>query len=346
MRLLVLPLLVMLAFFATMPAQAHGTFEASELEIHVHDDEGSDVIESYGGFDIQDLFIGFANDPNVGVGSAGDGFYVRLELYGLMDNSPPAPQEWSVSVTMETPAGPLARTLSTTDGRTFTSDYDSLLFEIDDAERTTHVQRAFIAYASAGLAPGDAVGPFLVESRVDGDLRDVSPGGIPVPGTNGAAEYPDPTQIDGEGALVASVALVGPEIYVEVAAVSVEHGMFDVTVTSALAKGAQHVFVSPVETTGWTYNLTGITTASLEPNGTLAFTFTAEPTTATAPLHLEVETDIGGRADLWLSMDGTLTGPGNLTVASAPEVPRESPAFGWAAPLLLVAVAVARRRFV
>lgn len=335
-----------LSLLAAMPADAHGTFEASELEIHVHDDEGSDVIESYGGFDIQDLFIGFAHDPNVGAGAAGDGFYVRLELYGLMANSPPAPgQEWTVTVTMQTPAGPLTRTLSTTDGVTFASDYDSLLFEIDDAERTTHIQRAFVSYAGAGLSPGDVIGPFLVESRVDGDLRDASPGGIPVPGTDGAAEYPDPTQIDGEGALLETVTLVGPEIYVEVAAVSTQPRTFDITVTSTLAEGGQHVFVTPVETAGWTYNLTGTTTASLEANGTLEFTLLAEPTTATAPLHLEVETDVGGRADLWVGLDGTLTGPGNLTVASAAQAPRESPALGWTAPLLLVALAIVRRRW-
>lgn len=334
-----------ISLLAAAPVGAHGTFEASELEIHVHDDEGSDVIESYGGFDVQDLFIGFAHDPLVGAGAAGDGFYVRLELYGLMSNSPPVPgQEWTVSVTMQTPAGPLTRTLSTTDGVAFTSDYDSLLLEVDGAERTTHVQRAFVSYAGAGLSPGDAIGPFLVESRVDGDLRDVSPGGIPVPGTGGAAEYPDPTQIDGEGALLDSVTLLGPEIYLQVDAVSTKPHAFDVTVTSALTEGGQHVFVTPVDASGWTYNLTGTTTASLEANGTLEFTLLAEPTAATAPLHLEVETDVGGRADLWVALDGTLTGPANLTVASAPDPPRESPAFGWAAPLLLVAVALARRR--
>lgn len=347
MRFRVFPLLLALAVSGALPVAAHGTFEASELEIHIHDDEGSDVIESYGGFDIQDLFLGFAHDPTVGAGSAGDGFYVRLELYGLMANSPPVPgQEWTVSVTLQTPAGPLTRTLSTTDGVTFASDYDSLLFEIDDAERTTHIQRAFVSYAGAGLSPGDAIGPFLVESRVDGDLRDASPGGIPMPGTDGAAEYPDPTQIDGEGALLETVTLVGPEVYVKVGAVARPAGAgFDVTVTSALTEGGQHVFVTPVETAGWTYNLTGTTTASLDANGTLGFTLEAEPTTATAPLRLEVQTDVGGRADLWVALDGTLTGPGNLTVAPTAQPPRESPALGWALPVLLAAMALARRRW-
>jgi hypothetical protein len=336
----------MLALLAAFPAGAHGTFEASELELHILDDEGSDAIEPYGGFDIQDLFVGFAHDPDVGAGAAGDGVYIRLELYGLMANSAPVPgQEWTVTVTMQTPDGPLSRTLSTVDGTTFTSDFDSLLYEIDDAERTTHVQRAFIAYATSGLNPGDLVGPFLVESRVNGDLRDLAPGGIPLPGTNGAAMYPDPTQIDGEGALVDTVTLVGPELYVKVAAVA-SPGGFDVIVTSALGQGAQHVFVQPVETTGWTYELKGTTTAPLEANGTLNFTVFAQSTNATGPLRLEVQTDVGGRADLWIAPDGTLYGPGNLTVAAGAEAPRESPAFGWATPLLLVAVALLRRRAV
>ena len=53
-----------------------------------------------------------------------------------------------------------------------------------------------------------------VESRYGDDLRDAAPGGIFVPGTNGAATYPDPTQLQGKGSLVEAPLApdVGPDL--------------------------------------------------------------------------------------------------------------------------------------
>jgi hypothetical protein len=337
--------LVALAFLlaAAVPANAHAVFEASELEIHVLNDEGSDVIEAYGGYDVQDLFVGFAHDATVGSGPAGDGFYVRLELYGLMENSAPAPgQVWTVTVTIGTPAGPLQRTLSTSDGVTLTSDFQSLLYEIEAAERTTHVQRAFVSYESANLAPGQAIGPFTVESRVGDDLRDIAPGGIPIPGTNGAATYPDPTQIDGRGELASSVILEAPTIYVQVKATPVAPGNFTIAVQSSLAAGEQHILVVPRADDGWTYALHGPTNAAVPANGTLSFTLQATLPGGASPLELEVMTDVGGRYLVTLDGNGTLTLADGTTVEAPMAAAQESPAPPLAA-LAALALALAWR---
>jgi hypothetical protein len=338
-------LLAALTLALPAPAFAHGVFEASELELHVLSDEGTDSIEPYGGYDINELFVGFAHDPAIGAGPAGDGVYLRAEVYGLPENGAPVPgQTWSLRFTFETPGGALERTISTTDAKTFTSDFDSLLAEVDAAERATHFQRAFISYEAAGLKPGDSIGSFKVESRVNGDLRDVAPGGIPVPGSNGAATFPDPLAIPGKGALAESVQLVGPEQYVKVALQPLPDGSFNVTLRSALTKGGQHVFVQPGATEGWTYRLDGATSAPLAANGTLAFRLTATPANATAPLRLDLLTDVGGRAELFLGTDGILRGPKGAVAFPAPPAAVKSPAAGAALALVLLVGAAARRR--
>lgn len=352
------PALALAAVLAlALPAAAHGTFEANELEVHLLSDEGSDAIESYGGYDIQDLFLGFAHDPAVGAGAAGDGFYLRAELYGLPGNTFGGPGgEWTVAFTIGTPDGPLVRTLSTADGATFASDFDALLVEVEDAERSTHVHRAFVSFASSGLQPGQPIGPFTVESRVAGDLRDVAPGGIPIPGTNGAAEYPEPTQIDGRGVLVESIPLQAPTGYVNVTGRAVGPGSFDLSIDSRLANGGQHVLVVPRATAGWSFEFVGEPVRSLDPRGGFALAFNAVPgppaggsgeAVALAPLELDVLTDVGGRSPVVVQPDGTLVQPDGVTVGPAAEPPKESPGPGLALALLGLAVAgtlLARRR--
>lgn len=328
------------------PAGAHGEYEASELEVHLLSDEGSDVIESYGGYDIQDLFIGFAHDPAVGAGAAGDGFYLRAEIYGLPENAAQPPdQEWTVTFFIGTPGGEVVRSLSSSDGATFTSDFDSLLYEVDVPERSTHVQRAFLSFASAGVAPGQPLGPFRVESTAGGDLRDVAPGGIPVPGTGGLAEYPDPTQIDGEGELVTSLPAKGPDGYVAMAAVADAPGDYTVTVASLLKEGGQHVIVTPRTADGWELTLGGETNKAVDANGTATFTLHAVAAPGAAPLELDVTTDIGGRSTLLLQPDGTLVLPDGTQVAPVVQPAAESPAPAVALLAgLLAAAAILRRR--
>lgn len=355
-RLLPVSLALLIAVLPS-PVDAHGTFEANELEVHLLNDEGSDAIEPYGGYDINDLFIGFAHDPAIGAGAAGDGFYFRLVLYGLHENAAtgpvsggsPVPMPWTVTIEATTPSGVLARSVSSTDGVTLTSDFEALEYEVDTAERATLVQRGFVSYASAGLAPGQVLGPFRVLSRVGDDLRDVAPGGIPIPGSNGAAEYPDPTQIDGQGVVTETAVLQAPDRYVTVAAAAVAPGQYNVSVASALKQGGQHVMLQPVTSTTWDVGTEGDTMKELTANGTLAFVLRATPKPDAAepgPLELTVTTDVGGRTVFTIAPDGSVLLPDGATVPPAAAPPaKESP--GVAVALLagaLAALAVLRRR--
>src|SRR6185503_14339231 len=73
---------LLLAPLAALPASAHATVEAAELETMVIEDEGTDLIDFYGGYDIVAVFLGAAHHPELGAGLHGDGLYLRIELYG------------------------------------------------------------------------------------------------------------------------------------------------------------------------------------------------------------------------------------------------------------------------
>ncbi len=329
-----------------MPASAHSVFEANELEIHVINDEGTDAIEPYGGYDITEVFVGFAHDASVGQDAAGDGFYVRLELYGDRNEAfvPALDAEWSVAVTFEMDGAPFTRSLRTTDGTTFAGDFDSLLVQVEG--RDTHILRAFVAYEKLGVAPGQILKVTQVESRVDGDLRDVAPGGIPVPGTNGAAMYPDATAIPGRGILVESITLVAPDGYVRIRLQAPAEGVYEITVQSALAKGGQHIFIRPAATEGWTYAVNGTSAGEVAANGTLTFRLEATPSGATDALRMNILTDVGGRSQLILDVDGTISAPGGVSAKPTPQTPVESPAGGLIAVSfgLLLGAGILRRR--
>ncbi len=340
-------LLVVLCAAATLlpAASGHGAIEASELEILLLTDEGTDSIEPYGGFDINAVFIGFAHDPTVGVGSAGDGLYLRAELYGLPENSAPAGQgTWTVTFTVATPAGPIQRTLSTADGTEFTSDFDSLLIEVDTDERAVHALRGFIAFASISVVPGDAVGVTRVESRKDGDLRDVAPGGIPVPGTNGLAEYPDPMAIPGKGIVVASVAAEAPVRYLKPATLTADDDHYTVTVASALKDGGQHIEIKPRVRDGWTFDLRGPSSISVQAGQNATFEFIAAAQPDAGDLELDLLTDVGGRVPVILTPRGLLTA-GETEVQNERPATAPAPAAGLLLAVGALALAsLARRR--
>ncbi|MEK6984895.1 MAG: hypothetical protein AABX89_00735 [Candidatus Thermoplasmatota archaeon] len=342
---LIVALLATTLLASVPPASAHGVVEANELEMYLLSDEGTDSIEPYGGFDINAIFIGFAHDPSVGSGAAGDGFYLRAELYGLMAESLAVGQgTWTVTFTITTPQGPVERTLTTTDGVAFSSDFDSLLVEVETDSRSTSVLRAFTSFASVGIKPGDAIGVSLVESRKDGDLRDVAPGGIPIPGTNGLLFYEDPTAIADEGVNVASVPAQGPGIYLIPSARATGPGAYIILATSALKDGGQHVYVQPRNVAGWTYTLGGTTFASIPAKGSLEFTLDADLGSGNGPLELDIFTDVGGRLPLTLQPDGTLT-VGDLVVSAEQAASVASPGVGPLLGLALLGLAgLARRR--
>lgn len=339
-------LLAALAFLAAVPAAlAHDPLEAAELETQVLEDEADDSFYVTGGFDVWQLFVGEAHVPEIGAGPAGDGLYFRTSLFGDFAGRPANVKEYRVTFTFETPAGSVTRYLATTDGTTFDTDFDALLVEPEDDQVV--VQRAFVSYASAGVAPGDAVGAFLVESLVDGEVRDRAPGGILVPGTGGRVEVPMESKV-----LEESVTLTGPGRYVRVTPNDMGGGAYSVSVASALKEGGQHVHLEAPRVPGWTLTLEGENGGNLKPGDTkvIRFRLDASGEGEVAPATLDVTTDLGGRSSVIAAVqggkvvllpDGAEAAPGSLSALGGASVPG---AGALGALLAAVAVALARRR--
>lgn len=336
------PWLAVLALgLAILPeVQAHGVVEAQELEVHVLNDEGSDVIESYGGYDITDVLLGSAYLPE-----HGDRVYARIELYGLIEPQN-ALMPWTVRVHYDGPGGPGTHFLSTSDGATFEHDFLQLDWEFDEEERSLHVQRAYLT--SGGPVPGQPVHNLRVESFWGDDLRDVAPGGIPVPGSGGALEYPDPTQIDGQGVLVEAPVPPGTDAYVGAITATREGTTYTLNVTNGLSLGGQHITLAPLdpEAPAWGLQI-DVGQVVLAANGTGLLVVQAAPKDAAAgPLILQLTSDVGGRLALEVHADGSLWTRGASLLGPSPaQGPEESPAIApLFAGLAALAAAGLRRR--
>ena len=339
----VLPLLALLALgLAAVPAQAHGTFEAQELEIQVLSDEGSDAIEPYGGYDINAAFLGSAYDP-----ALGDTVYVRLEAYGEISEAT-ATMPWSLVVTYTANGASHEHRMSTTDGLTFEHDFATLTTEYEAEEHSLHVQRATLV--NGAPKPGQPLTDLTVRSYWGDDLRDIAPGGIPVPFSGGAADLVDPTAIPGEGRLVEAPVPPPVSAYFGPLAASLtesdEAREYLLNVANGLSNGGQHVVLGVAgEAPGWDIQLGDLPQVILEGAGSGDIVFRATPIDpAAAPAVLELTSDIGGRTTLELRADGSLHTAEAALVEPAPVEPKKSPSASLAAMLALAAVAAARRR--
>lgn len=330
-----------LAVLCLIPAaQGHGVVEAQELEVHVLDDEGSDAIEAYGGYDITDVLLGSAYLPE-----HGDTVYARIELYGLIQDQTAA-MPWTVRVHYDGPDGPGMHFLSTSDGATFEHDFLQMDWEFEAEERSLHVQRAYLS--SGGPVPGQPVRNLRIESFWGDDLRDVAPGGIPVPGSGGALEYPDPTQIDGEGVLVENPVPPATDAYFGAVAATRQGTTYTLNVSNGLTAGGQHVFLSFLEPdpAAWTQRLE-VGEQVLAANGTGMFVFQAEPQGAGAtPMLVQLSSDVGGRLVLEVRPDGSVHARGaELLSATSPVEANGAPTFAVGlAAVALLAVAAFRRK--
>ncbi|MEK6975461.1 MAG: hypothetical protein AABY18_03865 [Candidatus Thermoplasmatota archaeon] len=334
------PFLLLVGLALAAPAtQAHGTYEASELEIHVLDDEGSDTVEIYGGYDVQDAFLGSAY-----VEGLGPAVYVRLELYGAHAQHT-AIMPWRVEVSYTYAGAAYVHSLSTTDGATFTHDFAGWQAEVEPAERTLHVQRAFLSQGAP--VPGQPITDLTVRSFWGDDLRDVAPGGLPVPGTGGAAEYPDPTAIAGQGRLVETPVPSPVDAYFGAVTATRNGPAVALAVANGLSKGGQHIHLRlPADAPGWTF-ANGTDQVILDANRTTGtLSFVATPADGAGPAIIALEGDTGGWLELELRPDGSLHTRGvEVLGATPPEPPMESPSFTTLATLAgIVLVGLLRRR--
>lgn len=329
-----LALLALTLLLAALPAQAHGVYEAQALEVHVLDDEGSDAIEAYGGYDIQDLFIGSQYQNGT------EGVYVRLELYGSHAQAT-ATMPWRVEVHYLVDGKPYSHILSTTDGATFTHDFACLQAEFEAEEHTLHVQRAMLS--NGAPRPGVPLDGLEVRSYWGTDLRDVAPGGIPVPGLGGAAEYPEPTAIAGEGRLVEHPVAAPVDAYFGAVTAQRNGTTLALSIANGLT-GGQHVHLAPLAADGWTVAIEPGQRV-LDGNATGEFLIDATPAPGAAPLVLEALSDVGGRLLVELHEDGSVHARDAEVLAATPPAPaKESPGPLFVATGLALLVAVLRRR--
>ncbi|MEK6986216.1 MAG: hypothetical protein AABX89_07530 [Candidatus Thermoplasmatota archaeon] len=335
-----------LALLILPAASAHNPSEANELEILLIEDEGTDAVEAYGGYDINSVYLGLAHDASVGAGEAGDGFYLRAELYGLRSEqvvpSPPGQEEWRITFFFEGGDGPTSRYLATTDGTTFTTDFDALFTELEEEFRETHVIRAFVSFASTGLAPGDTLRGLRLESTVGGDLRDLAPGGIPLPYTDGAAAYPAQAAGSSPGTVEAEPVLGAPSRYLSVTRLDVSAGTYTIAVQSTLKQSGQHIHIAALDGDGWNLTYATPRVLNVPAGGEATFTFQASPNPGAANLALEIVTDVGGRLPIFIEPDGTIQAAG--LSQDAPALSQVAPAVGPVLFLGLLALAVAMRR--
>lgn len=312
---------------------AHGTAEANELEVEILRDEANEFNDARGGYDVTQVFIGEAHDHTLAHGADGDTVYWRAELYGAPGGeSPLSSGEWRAVFTFEGPAGPVVRSIRTTDGKSFQTDFDKLI--ANASEGALHVERAMILLSSVGLAPGSELKQFRVETFVGNELRDRAPGGMPI---GGPVEVPTESR-----SLADAYALTGPTRYASARIEPATEGA-RLHVTSLLTKGSQHIHLHLPADVG----SPDPTSVSVAPNGEATFLLRL-PEELVEPLAFDLTTDVGGR--ITLVLDGA-----GLRAEGAPpatkNLPEEDgrPVPGPPVALLvlvatLAAVTLARRR--
>jgi hypothetical protein len=308
-------------------AQAHGLVNAGELETLFIQDEASDIMtEGKLGYDLLQIYVGEAFVPGTG-----DGLYLHTVLYGGAGDRPGVDGPQSVRFTFTTDKGTFMRTLNTTDGATFTSDFDSLVIVPGSGE--VEVQRAFVRYP-AGIGPGAVLKSLKAESFVGGDLRDVAPGGMYLHGVPIGEPGANSKQV------VDSYTLRGPIGYLAVAQLSAGQGNFTFVAHNPLKKGDEHIMLLAPDANGWHAEIQG--SGEVKAGGNVTFHVQLVP--GSGPFHLDLVTDIGGH----MPLDAQVT-PQGLTLKGADQSATVSSATHKSTPNgallvpLALALALARR---
>lgn len=330
-----------LMFLAFVPmASAHGPINAKEVEVLVVVDELSDHSYYTGGYDLGDVYLGQAFVPGIG-----DGFYVHTLLYGTWDSAIPG-DTYEVAFRFTLADGTVVeRIASTVDGDTFESDFDELTME--SGADQDEVVRGFIAFDDT-IGPGDSIASIVVESLVQGDLRDRAPGGVFVPGSQGMAEVP--VEAFGESAqVVKSFELTGPTQYFTVEPMA-SAGGFTLSVSTLLRGGDQHIMVElPDASTGWSLHGPEVLSAEVKANGTISFPFTVMQL-GSQNGTLRLTSDIGGRVDYTLAQHEGMVDlrpdapPSEAAMVNLSTPKQEAPGLGLVAVLGALALTLLRRR--
>lgn len=335
------PLVAVLAIASLAPAAgAHAAPNPLDNAVHVLEDEPEDAFYWYDGYDLFNLF---AREAHLEAANE-TGVVFRFTLYGGFAPAGTA-DELSIGLSATSAQGPANLSIATADDHNWTGDMRIVAANVTEEDPpwtgVTARMQAFASYEQLGVAPGGSLEDVSMVSRAGGETRDLAPGGVYLPHSQGQAEVPTESQ-----RLVDGLDLHGPSGYVDTSA-QVANGTLTVEVENALANG-QHVRLGVAEAPGWNATVDGSGQTSLPANETATFRVLAEPTpSALEPLAVEVTTDLGGHQTLFVGVNGTAmetaTNPNAVEVDPAQPEPNESP--GWTAAAALAAlVGLARAR--
>jgi hypothetical protein len=345
----------------SVPVAAHGTIKPLETETLVLLDEGDDSVYATAAYDIYQVYAGEAF-----IEALGDGLYFRTILFGSWSEPKVPHNEYKVVFTLAGEGFEVSRFMATRDGRTFTTDFDALVFKASADE--VIVERAFIAYNGTALRQGVVVTTFVVESFTDGELRDRAPGGVYVPGSQGLVSVP----LGSSRQVVSEYPLRGPSQYFS-GSVSLNERYsrnsdspeveLRFTVKSLLTEADQNVWVLArpfhshhANETQWMMQPKGESGGLLKAKATRTFVLLFHPQQGSDglvhPLRVDVVSDLGGRSGVTLGVDerGLISLSGSsleevparpLVRAPFPEMP--APGLAWVV-LALVAGLMLRRR--
>lgn len=326
-------------------AQAHASPDPLETEVHVLADDTDDSYALYDGFDIQDLYVREASFPDLG-----DGIVLRVYLYGGFGPTPTA-SEMQVDFTVTGPAGDSTARIVSTDGATWSGDAPILEEEFEPTEEGAGSQgyvQVFMDLDDLGAATGDDLSGFTVATYADDDLRDISPGGRPVPGTDGAVMAPGDTS----EVLLETLTLQGPVGYTSSSLAIDEAGAVTVTTQNRISTVGQHIVLAVQSPAGWDITLPSEPGVAVEAGEHPTFRFTASATPGSDPAQVHVRSDLGGLEILELSADrvpvpddpATPTGPdGEGPDATDPSNGTPLPVLPVLAALVAVASLLRRR---
>ena len=344
MRPLFAVALALAAVLAAPSASAHGALLINEFDTYALSDfEGQEDSFPWEGFEIWDVYVGDAYSAAYG----SDGVYLKANFAGDGTKRPTGSAAWTLDFTFKVGEKEFARSL-VHDGATVTSTFEELEWAIADGNVLQ--VRGWVPVPDGA---GQAVTDLVVVSSVDGEVRDVAPGGVVAPGSGSQVPVEVPATpvfpAMGEGRVAEQVPLTGSAKFLDVKVTPAAPGVFDLVVTNPMSEQGQHVFVGDASG-AWTVQ-TGAAMAELAGGASATFTLSLTPPASGViePLPLELTSDVGGR-QLWYAYvaDGEVRlvdDPAQAQPASIEAPAKQSP--GAALPLfgvLAVGALLARRR--
>ncbi|MEA3166527.1 MAG: hypothetical protein QOJ26_1399, partial [Thermoplasmata archaeon] len=195
------------------------------------------------------------------------------------------------------------------------------------------LHRAFIAYAGTDLKRGAVITKVSATTYVGDEARDIAPGGILVPASQGMAEVP----MGASSQVIDSYPLVGPTRYASARIERTPTGL-TVNVTSLLKQGDQHIHLR-----GTGLRLAEDAPFELKANGTRQV-----GVEILGPGELIVSTDIGGRSTIRIAEteEGltVLHDDGSTLVLASEDSSQDAPGLPFLGALAALGAVLALRR--